>query len=41
MVLIAHLGSQNQIKEKITDEQFKDILMRLEPEKRETKIIRK
>ena len=41
IALIAQLGSQNKIKEKITDEQFKDLLMRLEPEKRETKIIRK
>ncbi len=40
-VLISQLASQNQIKEKITDQQFKSLLMRLEPEKRETKIIRK
>ncbi|MBI2148056.1 hypothetical protein HYU23_00090 [Candidatus Woesearchaeota archaeon] len=41
IALIAQLASQNQIKEKITDEQFKQLLMRLEPEKKETRIIRK
>lgn len=38
IALIAQLVSQKQIKEKITDQQFKQLLMRLEPEKRETKI---
>ncbi len=38
---IAQLAMQNQIAEKITDEQFKQLLLKLEPEKRETKIIRK
>lgn len=38
IALIAQLGSQNQIKEKITDDQFKQLLMRLEPQKKETKI---
>ena len=41
IAFIAQLGSQNQIKEKITDEQFKSLLMKLEPSKKETKIIRK
>ena len=41
IALIAQLASQNQIKEKINDDQFKDLLMRLEPKKRQTKIIRK
>ncbi len=41
IALVAQLGSQNQIKEKITDDQFKQLLLRLEPEKRETKIVRK
>lgn len=41
ITLIAQLVSQSQIKEKITDQQFKNLLLRLEPEKRETKIIRK
>ena len=41
MAFIAQLGSQDQIKEKITDAQFKQLLLKLEPEKRETKIIRK
>ena len=41
VALIAQLASQNQIKERITDQQFKELLLRLEPEKRETRIIRK
>ncbi len=41
IALIAKLASENQIKEKVTDEQFKDLLRRLEPERKETKIIRK
>ncbi len=39
--IIAHLASQNQIKQKISDEQFKNLLLTIEPEKRETRIIRK
>ena len=38
IALVAQLASQNQIKEKITDQQFKALLMKLEPEKKETKI---
>ena len=41
IALIAQLGSQNEIPEKINDEQFKNLLLKLEPEKKETKIIRK
>ena len=41
IALIAQLGSQNKITEKINDQQFKQLLMKLEPEKRQTKIIRK
>lgn len=41
IALIAQLASNNQIKEKITDEQFKQLLIKLEPEKRQTRIIRK
>ncbi len=41
IALIAQLGSQNKITGKIDDQQFKELLIKLEPEKRETKIIRK
>lgn len=41
ITFIAQLSMQNQIQEKITDEQFKKLLLKLEPERRETKIIRK
>lgn len=41
IMLIAQLASQNQIKAKIDDQQFKQLLIKLDPEKRETKIIRK
>ena len=41
IALIAQLVSQNQIKEQITDQQFKSLLLQLEPEKKETRIIRK
>ena len=39
--IIAQLASQNQIKEKITYIQFKSLLLTIEPERRETRIIRK
>ncbi len=38
IALIAQLVSQNKIEEKINDQQFKALLMKLEPEKRDTKI---
>ena len=36
--IIARLVETNQIKEKLTDEQFKQLLLNLEKPKRETKI---
>ena len=41
LVVIAQLAQSGQIKQKITDNQFKEILMRLSPQKREFKITRK
>lgn len=41
LALIATLAKQGQIKEKISDAQYKSLLMRLDEPKRETKIIRK
>ena len=41
IAIIAQLASQGEIKEKITDEQFKKLLVSIEPEKKETRIIRK
>ena len=41
IAVIAQLASQGEIKDKVTDEQFKKLLMSIEPEKKETKIIRK
>ncbi len=38
IAFIAQLGSENKIKEIISDQQYKQLLMRLEPEKKETKI---
>ncbi len=39
--IIAQLASQNQIKEQITDDQFRNLLITIEQEKKEIKIIRK
>ena len=41
IAVIAQLVSQNQITEKITDQQFKQLLMKLEPEKKQNTITRK
>lgn len=41
IAIIAQLIQQNQIKEKITDAQLKQLLINLNEPKRETKIIRK
>ena len=41
ITLIAKFASEKNLKEQITDEQFKDLLRRLAPERKETKIIRK
>ncbi len=40
IAVIAQLVQQNQIQEKLTDAQFKQLLQHLEPQKRETKITR-
>ena len=39
--MIAQAASQKQIAEKVTDEQFKTLLQRMEPEKKRTRIIRR
>ncbi|MEA3514869.1 MAG: DNA-binding protein [Nanoarchaeota archaeon] len=41
LVMIAQLVQKGQIKQKITDNQFREILMRLSPAKRDFKITRK
>jgi programmed cell death protein 5 len=41
LVVLGQAIQQGQIKEKITDEKLKDILKRLQPEKKEFKIKRK
>ncbi len=41
IAVIAQLIQQNQLKEKISDEQLKQLLSHLDNPKRETKIIRK
>ena len=41
IAILAKIIQENQIKEKITDDQLKQILMQLDTGKRETKIIRK
>lgn len=38
IAMIAQAASKNQLAEKVTDEQFKTLLMRMEPERKETKI---
>ena len=38
IAFIAQLGSENKIKERVSDQQYKELLMKLEPEKKETKI---
>jgi len=38
IAVIARLAQENQIKEKITDEQFKSLLQQLDSEKKEFKI---
>ncbi|MBI5392187.1 hypothetical protein HZB00_04250 [Candidatus Woesearchaeota archaeon] len=40
VAIISQLAQQGQVKEKLTDAQFKQLLMQLEPQKRETKIKR-
>lgn len=41
IALIARLIQENKITEKITDDQFKQLLMNMEPGKRESKISRR
>lgn len=38
IAMIAQAASKNQLAEKVTDEQFKTLLIRMEPGKKETKI---
>ena len=40
MVIIAQLAQQNQLKAKLTDAEFKQLLQQLEPQKRQTQIRR-
>jgi len=41
LVIITQLVQQGSIKEKITDEQYKDLLQRLTPQKKEFRITKK
>jgi programmed cell death protein 5 len=41
LVIITQLVQQGTIKEKITDDQYKDLLLRLSPQKKEFKITKK
>lgn len=41
IVVIAQLIQQGKIKEKVTDDQYKNLLMRLTPEKKELRITKK
>lgn len=41
VILINELASSGNLKEKITDDQLKQILIQTEPKKRQTRIIRK
>ncbi len=41
IVVIAQLIQQEKIKEKVTDEQYKNLLLRLTPEKKEFRITKK
>ena len=41
IVVIAQLIQQGKIKEKVTDEQYKNLLLRLTPEKKELRITKK
>lgn len=38
IAMIAQAASKNQLAEKVTDEQFKTLLMRMEPENKKTRI---
>lgn len=38
IALIAQAATKNQLAEKVTDEQFKTLLIKMEPEKKQTKI---
>lgn len=40
VALLAQLGQQKRLQEKLTDEEFKQLLLQLDPEKREVRISR-